>query len=54
MSKISLMTDYCQNMEASFVPDPYYGGSKGFDNVIDLLEDACNGFLQKIRDEYKF
>ena len=23
------------------VPDPYYGGSKGFELVLDLLEDAC-------------
>lgn len=27
------------------VPDPYYGGSKGFDLVLDLLEDACKGLL---------
>jgi protein-tyrosine phosphatase len=27
------------------VPDPYYGGPAGFDHVLDLLEDACDGFV---------
>jgi protein-tyrosine phosphatase len=30
------------------VPDPYYGGDKGFENVIDLLEDACEGLFQEV------
>tara|TARA_Y100001968_G_C18982418_1_gene537446 strand:- start:31 stop:504 length:474 start_codon:yes stop_codon:yes gene_type:complete len=28
------------------VPDPYYGGQNGFDEVIDLLEDAIEGLLE--------
>ena len=44
--KIELITDYCQKYSyASCVPDPYYGGDQGFENVIDLLEDACEGIL---------
>ncbi len=27
------------------VPDPYYGGPRGFDEVIDLVEAACRGLL---------
>jgi protein-tyrosine-phosphatase len=27
------------------VPDPYYGGADGFEKVLDLLEDACEGLL---------
>lgn len=27
------------------VPDPYYEGAEGFELVLDLLEDACNGML---------
>lgn len=27
------------------VPDPYYGGASGFDDVLDRLESACDGFL---------
>ena len=44
--KIELITDYCRKYSyASCVPDPYYGGDQGFENVIDLLEDACEGIL---------
>lgn len=30
------------------VPDPYYGGARGFDDVIDLIEAACNGLLDHV------
>lgn len=30
------------------IPDPYYGGSEGFENVLDLLDDACNAIADKI------
>ena len=30
------------------VPDPYYGGDQGFDNVLDILEDSVSGFLESI------
>jgi len=31
------------------VPDPYYGGAGGFDEVLDLVQAACEGLLQEIR-----
>lgn len=31
------------------VPDPYYGGADGFDRVLDLVEDACDGLLEHVR-----
>jgi len=31
------------------VPDPYYGGPRGFDDVLDLVESACRGLLDEIR-----
>ncbi|MGN0257592.1 MAG: low molecular weight protein-tyrosine-phosphatase [Bacteroides sp.] len=47
--KIHRMTDYCRHYpEADHVPDPYYGGSAGFDLVLDLLEDACQGLLDTL------
>ena len=47
--KIYRMTDYCRHHpEADHVPDPYYGGSAGFDLVLDLLEDACQGLLDTL------
>ncbi len=43
--KIYRMTDFCHNKVADYVPDPYYGGAQGFENVLDILEDACAGLL---------
>lgn len=31
------------------VPDPYYGGPEGFEQVLDLVEAACRGLLAEIR-----
>ena len=39
------MTEYCRNIPADHVPDPYYGGGEGFEYVLDVLEDACAGLL---------
>ena len=44
--KIRHMTDFCSSSQVSEVPDPYYGGDQGFENVLDLLEDACQGLLE--------
>ncbi|RMF96380.1 MAG: low molecular weight phosphotyrosine protein phosphatase [Gammaproteobacteria bacterium] len=30
------------------VPDPYYGGSTGFERVLDLVEDAVDGLLNRL------
>ncbi len=35
------------------VPDPYYGGATGFDDVFDICEAACKGLLQHIQEEHK-
>ncbi len=43
--KVVRMTDYCRTVIADHVPDPYYGGAEGFENVINILEDACEGLL---------
>jgi protein-tyrosine phosphatase len=31
------------------VPDPYYGGDRGFEDVLDLVEAACRGLLDHVR-----
>ncbi|MGB3691321.1 MAG: low molecular weight protein-tyrosine-phosphatase [Spirulinaceae cyanobacterium] len=50
-SKVRLMCDYASEHQEKEVPDPYYGGPEGFDNVIDLLLDACSGLLQEIKSQ---
>jgi len=39
--------DPCAPDEAE-VPDPYYGGERGFDEVIDICERACRGLLDQL------
>lgn len=46
--KVQLMCDYCRHHPDQEVPDPYYGGPEGFTYVIDLLRDACEGFLEHV------
>ena len=49
LDKIYKMTDFCSNGGHDSVPDPYYGESSGFDLVLDILEDACQGLLNEIK-----
>jgi protein-tyrosine phosphatase len=35
--------------EGRDVPDPYYGGPHGFENVLDLVETACEQLLDELR-----
>lgn len=46
--KIQLMLDFAKDHEEEQVPDPYYGGAKGFDYVLDLVEAASDGLLAEI------
>lgn len=50
-NKIKKMTDYCTTHSNTSVPDPYYGGAAGFELVLDILEDACEGLLESIQNE---
>lgn len=44
--KVRKMCDFCRHHPDKEVPDPYYGGASGFQYVIDLLTDACEGCLE--------
>jgi protein-tyrosine phosphatase len=46
--KLKLMCNFCTEHDLKEVPDPYYGGEVGFNVVIDLLMDACNGLLDRL------
>ena len=47
-AKVHPFVDFCEHHEAKEVPDPYYGGSSGFELVADLIEDGCQGVLTHI------
>ena len=47
--KLRRFTEFCLQHTAQVVPDPYYGGEQGFEQVLDLVEDACAGLLQHVQ-----
>lgn len=49
--KITLITDYCSDKKYNSVPDPYYGGASGFELVLDILEDACEGLIRELQEK---
>ena len=46
--KIKLFLEFAKNFDEQEVPDPYYGGAKGFEYVLDLVEDASDGLLKEM------
>lgn len=48
--KIALFLSYVQ-AQTDQIPDPYYGGDKGFELVLDLLEEAASGLLTGLSEE---
>ena len=50
-NKIHKAVEFSSLKNFNEVPDPYYGGTSGFEIVLDILEDACLGLFIKIKDE---
>ena len=48
LGKISKITDFARGATSDYVPDPYYGGGDGFENVLDILEISTESFLNYI------
>ncbi|MCK5726809.1 MAG: low molecular weight phosphotyrosine protein phosphatase [Thiotrichaceae bacterium] len=48
LDKIHLFLDFSDDWSEREVPDPYYGGSMGFNRVFDMVESASQGLLQRI------
>ena len=51
--RLKRLTDFCKHFDEQQVPDPYYGGEHGFEHVLDLVEDACQGLLEHIAARQK-
>jgi protein-tyrosine phosphatase len=47
--KVRLFLSHSERFAGQEVPDPYYGGSQGFEQVLDMVEDAARGLLGEIR-----
>lgn len=48
-NKVRLFLSYARKCDLDEVPDPYYGGSTGFDRVLDLVENAAQGLIDSLR-----
>jgi protein-tyrosine phosphatase len=46
--KVKRIVDYGRQFRGNEVPDPYYGGDQGFEDVLDILEDACGALLKEL------
>jgi protein-tyrosine phosphatase len=46
--KLKRLTEFCTQHDSPVVPDPYFSGVQGFEQVLDLVEDACEGLLTHI------
>jgi protein-tyrosine phosphatase len=49
--KIRLFLEFTDGHEEE-VPDPYYGGTAGFERVLDMVEDASKGLLELLRERH--
>jgi protein-tyrosine phosphatase len=47
--RLSLFLAYAPDLGIQEVPDPYWGGEQGFEQVFDMLEAASLGLLEEIR-----
>jgi protein-tyrosine phosphatase len=51
--RIRLMMEFAAPGSVRAVPDPYYGGPQGFEQVLDLLEEAAEGLLREVLGQVK-
>ena len=51
--KLRLFLDFAPELKVREVPDPYYGGATGFEQVLDLVEIASEGLLRHLRQQAK-
>lgn len=49
VDNLHMFLSFAEKFSERDVPDPYYGGSQGFEHVLDLVEDASSGLLNHIR-----
>lgn len=45
--KVKLILNEIQPNKNNSVPDPYYGGNEGFENVFQMLDEACGIIIKK-------
>ena len=51
IASVQLMRDYDLGFEGSDVPDPYFGGDQGFQDVFDILNRSTKALLDKLESK---
>jgi protein-tyrosine phosphatase len=51
--KLGLLMQYSEGFSQGIqeVPDPYFGGNQGFEHVLNMVEEAGRGLLNRICNE---
>ena len=52
LDRLSLFLDFAPELGEKEVPDPYYGGVKGFEHVFDMIDAASQGLLDDIKQRH--
>jgi len=53
--RVTLLRNFAANGARDLdVPDPYYGGPEGFEQVFDICQAGCEGLLRFLREEHGF
>ena len=47
--RLKLLLDFAPQAGKRQVPDPYYGGAAGFEEVLDLVEAACDALVETLK-----
>jgi protein-tyrosine phosphatase len=50
---VTLFLQFAPEIKRREVPDPYYGGDRGFDDVYELVKTASRGLLEEIRSKHQ-
>ena len=51
--RVRLFLEFAPDAGATEVPDPYYGGQTGFEEVLDLVEAASRGLIAHLRERVR-
>jgi protein-tyrosine phosphatase len=51
--RVRLFLEFAPDAAVAEVPDPYYGGPNGFEEVLDLVEAAAQGLLRHLRERQR-
>ena len=52
-TEVRLLRGFDADADGTDVPDPYYGGAQGFDDVLTMIEAACHGLLDRLEDDLR-